>query len=260
MKVLVLDVDNNLVWKEVTWSQGSFKTTDGTSSYGEGHIYALKDDDRNKTVICSHCGQEIKNTPSAIKAHQNMINKSNKCFECNHMRKRYEKLTHQRYALNEDGTYTETTKRSVQLVCTHDYWHNIDINEPRAREICKYQGCSTAQFRQVEDFWTIYPNAFDEFITIDRIIDTGYKMMHKWSNSINFDLKGKANLTACVNNQGICYNIKFSYKRRDYNLRYSKKYDKAWISNYGNIHELSYIGMSEDTEEAIIKKLKALYK
>ena len=261
MKILVLDKNNNFVWKEVEYQKGRFISTENpNNAYGVGHIYALKDDNRNKTVICSRCGKEIKNTPSAIKAHQNMINKPNKCFECTLMKKQNEKLVHEKFTLNEDGTYTETTKGSVNLVCSADYWQRPDINSETARNVCRYKGCETAQFRQIEDFWTKYPNAFNEFITIDRIIDTGYKSMRKYTHHIDFQLKGRGNLTACVNDKGLCYKIVLDYKRRTYDLRYSKKYDRVWINKYGELRDISYIGMSEDTEEAVVKKLKALYK
>lgn len=259
MKILVLK-NYDLVWKEATYSKGSFLTTDDDYSYGVGNIFAIKDDDRNKTVICSHCGKEIKNTPSAIKAHRNIVDKPNKCFECRSLRKIDEVIKQEKFTLNEDGTYTETTKRNVKLVCKADYWKTYDINSPEARRICRYAGCQTATFRKIEDFWTKYPDAFNEFITIDRIIDTGYKSMRKYGDYIKFELKGKGNLSARVNNKGICFEIQLSYKRRIHTLRYSKKYDKVWVADYGEMRDLSYVGMSEDAEEAIIKKLKALYK
>ena len=259
MKILVLK-NYDLVWEEVTYHNGYFWTANDKNSYSVSYIYAIKDDNRNKTVICSHCGKEIKNTPSEIKKHQSMIDKPNKCFECHSLKKINGILVGEKFTLNDDGTYTETTKRTIQLKCNASYWKNYDINSPEARQTCRYAGCQTATFRQIEDFWTKYPDAFNEFITIDRIIDTGYKKMRKSYNYITFELKGKGNLSARVNNKGICFEIQLSYKRRDYTLRYSKKYDKVWVSHYGEIRELSYIGMSADTEEAIIKKLKALYK
>lgn len=260
MKILVKDNRNNdLVWKEVFYKDQGFYTLDETKSYNVKAIYAIKDDDRNKIVICSSCGKQIPNTPSAIKAHRNMINKANKCFECSFLRSRNEKVVSQKYVLNEDGTYNEATKRVVNLCCGVG-WRYHDINSTEARENCKYARCEHATMKKIEDFWTKYPNAFDEFITIDRIIDVGYKYMCKSYNGITFELKCRGNLTANVNNQGICYGFTLHHRSNYYFLRYSKKYDKVFYESAYDLRELSNLGIAENTQDTIIKKLRTLYK
>lgn len=258
MKLLIRDNYNNLTWQEALYKSGNFISTDESRYYNNECIYAVKDDNRNKTVICSGCGVEVRNTPSAIKAHRNMINKSNKCFECDYLRHRNETVLSQKYVLNEDGTYNESTKRTVTLGCGNR-WRYPDINSDEARDICKYKRCEEATFKKIEDFWTKYPNAFEEFITIDRIIDAGYKSMYKSAHEIAFELKGRANLIAYVNDQGLCYRFVLRHRSHRYHLRYSKKYDKVCVDNYSN-KELSALPISDDTEEAIIKKLRTLYK
>lgn len=258
MKILVKDSQNNLKWEEAIYKGGIFYRTDEGYRYGEANIYAVKDDNRNKTVICSGCGAEIRNTPSAIKAHKNMINKPNKCFECDHLIHRSEKVLSQKYVLNEDGTYNESTKRTVTLSCGNG-WRYPDINSDAARDACKYKRCENATFKKIEDFWTKYPNAFEEFITIDRIIDAGYKKMYKSTNEISFELKGRANLVANVNNQGLCFEFVLRHRSHRYTLRYSKKYDKVWFEQYGSFKELSKLDIAEDTEKAILNKMRTLY-
>lgn len=259
MKILITNHDNTLVWVDTVYEKGRFRNPDKTETYEIDRIFAIKDDDRNKTVICSACGKEIPNTPAAIKAHQNLVNQPNKCFECARLKTMNPNIISQKYVLNDDGTYSETTKRTVTLRCNQS-WTYPDINSEEARSVCKYARCETATFKQIEDFWTRYPGAFDDFITIDRVIDTGYKHMYKGHNYIEFDLKGRANLSAYVNNQGIVYNIRLHHRRRSYQLRYSKKYDTVWYMCVGDWEALTYLGISEDTEAAIQKKLKALYK
>lgn len=259
MKILTLDANNNLVWQEAIYEGGRFRYPDGSKTFADRYIYSVKDDDRNKTVICSACGKEIPNTPAAIKAHKNMINKSNKCFECGHLKHMNPSILTHKYTLNEDGTYTENTKRTINLKCGMA-WDYTDINSEESRGKCKYARCENAQFRQIEDFWTKYPGAFDELITIDRIIDNGYKTMHKFSNSVEFELKGKGNIEVKVNNQGICYEISVSRRKNTYTLRYSKKYDKLWVWYGSDWKSLSSLYLATDTEEAIVKKIKALYK
>ena len=164
----------------------------------------------------------------------------------------------QKYVLNEDGTYSETTKRNVTLACGRGY-NYYDINSENAKRVCKYARCENATMRKIEDFWTKYPNAFDEFITVDRIVDVGYKNMYKLYNEITFDLKGRANLVAHINDQGLCYEITLHHRSSQYSLRYSKKYDKVWYASSNTFCDLKGLDISEDTKDAIAKKLKALY-
>ena len=257
MKILIKDNENNLVWKEAVYKNGKFCLSDTGVLYDQLKIYSLKDDNRNKIVICSACGKEIRNTPSAIKAHQNMVNQPNKCFECDYLKRSNQTLMSQKYVLNEDGTYTESTKRTVNLVCNKN-WSYYDINSPEARNRCRYAGCENAVLRHIEDFWTKYPKAFDEFITIDRIIDDGYKNISKDNYGVVIDLTGRANLTAYINNQGLCYEFQLRYRNRYYTLRYSKKYDKVWAIDY-SFKELSHLDISYCIEAATMKKLRSLY-
>lgn len=258
MKIFVKDSQNNLSWKEAIYKGGNFRSTDESITYYTSDIYAVKDDDRNKTVICSACGKEIPNNKASIKAHKNMINKPNKCFGCYNLRPLNETLISQKYVLNEDGTYSESTKRTVNLTCAKTYRYP-DINSEEARNKCRYKACENATFKPIVDFWTKYPNAFDEFITVDRIVEFGYQRMRKRSTYIEFALSGRVWLQAKVNNQGVCYQFDLDHRQRTYTLRYSKKYDKVWVYRDG-IKELDSLDIAESTKEAIIKKLRKLYK
>lgn len=260
MKVLFKESSNNLVWKEAIYKNGDFHSLDEQYLYKKHNIYAVKNDNRRKIVICSGCGKEIPNTPSAINAHRNMVNKPNKCFECRYLKPMDTKVTSQKYVLNEDGTYSESTKRIVKLTCNRN-WLYSDINSEEAHQSCKYAKCENATFNRIEDFWTKHPKAFDEFITVDRIIDAGYKSMYKNNDRIEFELKGRARLTAFVNNQGICYEFGLNHRNHYYTLRYSKKYDKVWVvDSYYGFKELNTVAVSENTIEAVTNKLKTLYK
>ena len=257
MKILVIDRNNNLSWVDVTYKDRYFRSLDEETTYYLNQIYAVKDDNRSKTVICSYCGKEVSNSPSAIKSHRNMVHKSNKCFDCYYLKHINEKVLSQKYVLNEDGTYFESTKRNVKLVCNHEY-RKYDINTEDAKRVCKYRGCENAEFYRIKDFLTEYPDAFDEFITIDRIIDSGYKEMYKYNDHITFHLKGKTRIAASVNNQGICFSFRLDYQRNSYVLRYSKKYDRVWVFD-GTVRELEHYGISNGTKEAILKTLRKLY-
>ena len=260
MKLLIKDSDKNLVWREAEYKGRCFCSTVSQYTYGNNDIYAIKDDNRNKLVICSACGAKVLNTPSAINAHRNMVHKSDKCFDCRNLRHQDEKVLSTKYVLNEDGTYSETTKRNVRLFCRLSGWNSYDINSDEAKQRCRYAACENANFNGIEDFWTKYPDAFNEFVTVDRIIDTGYQSMGKYRDYIKYELKCVATLYAIVNNQGICTEFQLGYRRNKYTIRYSKKYDKVWIAEYGDFSELSMLELSEKTEKSIMEKLRTLYK
>lgn len=257
MKLLV-QKNRNLVWIDAIYKNGAFYSSEEENRYYDVGIYAVKDDNRNKTVICSACGKEVPNTPSAIRAHRNMVNKSNKCFGCTSLRRQNEKTISQKYILNEDGTYSEATKRNVNLVCSMSYRYS-DINSPEAKEHCRYARCENANFKHIEDFWTKYPNAFDEFITIDKIIDTGYKQITKYTDHIELELTGRIRIVAHINNQGVCHDFTLYCRRSSYTLRYSKKYDKVFVSYSSTFRDMDVLDIADSTKDAIIKKLRDLY-
>lgn len=259
MKLLVQDSGKSLVWKDAVYQRGQFYLDNGTKTCDTNSIYSIKDDNRDNIVICSACGAEIPNNKWAIKAHRNMVNQSNKCFECRHLEHSNAKTISHKYVLNEDGSYAESTKRNVKLLCKMG-WKHYDINSDDAKTQCKYAACENAEFRHVNDFWTKYPNAFDEFITVDRIIDYGYKQMYKRYDHIEFELKGRGSIIACVNYQGVCYGFAIRHRNNVYSIRYSKKYDKALCCEYGNFKELQALPLAESTRDAILNKLRTLYK
>lgn len=259
MKILIRNSNSDLVWQDATYSNSCFRTLDGKLSYSITDIYAIKDDDRNKTVICSACNKEVSNTPASRKAHQNMVHNKDKCFGCSYLYRDENKILSHKYVLNEDGTYTESTKKNVDLWCGINWRRRLKIDSEDANRYCYLAACQNATFKPIEDFWTKYPGAFDEFITADRIIDTGYASSSKYNGKIWFELKGKVRLTANVNEQGICTNFTLRYHNRSYELRYSKKYDKAWIEDYSSFKDLSLLDLAESTKNSIMCKLRILY-
>ena len=257
MKLLILDSERNLVWKDAVYKDGNFQSLNG-GTYYYSSIYSVKDDSRNKKVRCSACGQEISNTPASIRSHRNMVHKSNKCFDCRYLKHGKETILSQKYVLNDDGTYSESTKRNVKLLCNYG-WIRCDINSDEAKTNCRYVACENATFNRIEDFWTKNPDVFNEFITIDRIVDAGYKSMYKNSSYIEFALKGKARLQAYVNNQGICYEFRLDYRSNTYTLRYSKKYDTVWVVGSSRFYKLESCDISDEMKEYVTNKIRALY-
>ena len=107
MKILIRNSNGNLIWQDAIYKNSNFRSLDEKLSYSVTDIYAIKDDNRNKTVVCSACGKEVSNTPAAQKAHQNRVCSKDKCYECNYLYRSEKKILSHKYVLNEDGTYTE---------------------------------------------------------------------------------------------------------------------------------------------------------
>lgn len=258
MKILIRDNADNLVWREVIYRNDHFKSLDGSMTYCDNVIYAVKDDDRNKTVICSYCGEEVKNTPSAIRAHRAKLESPHKCFECPSLKTKSAVVVSRKYVRNEDGTYHESTKRNVELICDRRYPYR-DINSAEAKQACRYYGCANALFNPISDFWTNNPNAFDEFITVDRIVDAKYRQITKFSNGFRFTLKGKTRLVVDVNKQGLCVRFRLHYYNNQYELRYSKKYDTVYVVDSYGIRTIDHFDISEATIGMVIRKFRTLY-
>lgn len=259
MKLLMQDPHGNLVWQDAIYKNARFRDPNESRSYEITQIYAVQDDDRNNTVICSACGKEIPNTTAAKNAHQNIINRTDKCFGCQYMHTDVRTTLSRKYVVNEDGTYTESTKRQVELTCGNFWRSHPAINTDEANRGCRHSACQIAEFRAIEDFWTKYPGAFDEFITTDSLIDAGYSNTHRRGDVLSFDLSGQIELFANVNLQGICTDFTMMFHRQRFLIRYSKKYDKLFVVDCGRFRDLSTIDMSDRTQKTILRKIKALY-
>lgn len=258
MKILIQQNDNNLAWVDTVYSEGQFRTPDKRRYYGNSVIYAVKDDDRSNTVICSACGAEVPNTPEALQAHRDKVNRTDKCFECRNLRPQDSETLSNEYVDNGDGTFMQTTKRKTHLICNNT-WAGYQINTDAANGVCMYARCASATYKNIEDFWTKNPEAFDEFITVDRIIEVGYKNMRRYDHVTQFELKGRARLVALVNNQGICYAFELHYRRSYYIIRYSKKYDKVWWTEIDQFMELNRLDVSNDIQAVVLNKMRTLY-
>lgn len=259
MKLLMQDPSGNLVWQDAIYKNARFRAPNESRSYEITQIYAIQDDDRNNMVVCSACGKEIPNTDDAKVSHQNIINRTDKCFECNYMHTDVNTTLSREYVANEDGTYIESTKRKVELTCGILWRAHPLINTEEANRGCRHAACQNAEFRVIADFWTEHPGAFDEFITADKLIDAGYDNVRRRDDGLVFDLSGQIDLRALVNSQGICTDFSLTFHRQRFLIRYSKRYDKIFVEDCGQFISLSAINMSDRTQKSILRKIKALY-
>ena len=228
----------------------------------ETSIVSVKDDNRSDFVICSGCGEVVKNTKAAIKKHLELGKSSQTCFNCKKMRETSTTLIGDRkYVLNEDGTYTVHEKRNSTLCCTNNsYYSGPSIDSEQARQRCKYSHCSADSMKSYEDTFTKYPGLFDEVITIDALNKKKWKFEAKYHDSILFKATGSLRLYACINNYGIVDKFTYSYRNNDYDCVYSKKYNKLFWFSYGKyVSKIPSSNITSANLAKITEKIQEVY-
>lgn len=253
---------NVLKWHDATW--------DGTSYYVDNKkvaisdIVSVRDAKKNQYVMCSCCKEIIRNTPSAIEKHKRRSLDENKCFECPHLRIIEKEINSRRFVKGDDGDYSMVKKSECTLHCQVRYYASPPkINTEDAKSICKYKSCNTARFNVVHDFFASYPGAFDKMVTVDAIVDKGYKNRRVVGIRSIYALKGRNQIEACVNAQNIVTHFNVMYRDNCWNnLIYSSKYHRLFTSdNRGNYIEWvpSRFDMPDETIVYIKNKIAELY-
>ena len=156
-------------------------------------------------------------------------------------------------------------KSECTLHCQIRYYTSLPvINTEDAKSNCKYKSCNTASFDVVHDFFARYPGAFDKMVTVDAIVDKGYKRRSVFGHKSVYALKGRNQIDACVNAQNIVTHFNVSYRDHCWNgLIYSPKYHKLFMSDNrgGNYIEWipSIYDIPADTIVYIKNKIAELY-
>lgn len=262
MKVLLRNYNGEqYVWKKAEVKNATkFALEDGGTA-NQTEIVSISRDNRKKFVRCSACGEIIKNTPEAIKEHTDRASTSATCFGCPYLREGGSKQLSAKYTLQEDGSYIVNTKKSTKLSCKISYRY-YDINSPEAREYCRFKQCATAEMKAIEDVFTKYPGAFDDMITVDKVLDNGFTERREYTSrsAVYYKLKARNNITAVVNKLNIVDYFVIDYRSHQISIMYSKKYDKLFTTDSGVYKELKSIWFMPDTTLANIKaKIASLY-
>lgn len=261
MKILLR---SDYKWYDATFDMQDklFKIGQGYSGIDEAHIVAIKDDTRNDYVVCKGCGEAIPNTKAEIKKHLELSKNSKACFHCKKMKENGSSLVGERkYTLNDDGTYTVSEKRKINLRCSNrSYYSGPDINSEEARHSCKYSACASSGVNSYEDTFTKYPGLFDELITVDALNKKKWKFESKYSDHILFKATGSLRLYARINNYGIIDRFTYSYRNYDYDFVYSKKYKKIfWLSYAKYLEKVPSSNITPTNLAKIIEKVAEVY-
>lgn len=247
------------VWNKARFVDGKIMV--GNIPVCEKDIVSIRNDDRKKYVCCSVCGTYFKKGSKKIEEHKEGYNDSRMCFGCKYLRQSLKKIQSQKYELLENGNYISKTKSEVVLECYRNYRHNI-INSQEARENCIYNRCKNATMNNVTGFFLDKPGAFDSMITIDKIIEAGYKnaSYDSWADCTYYTLKGRNRIDAAVNKLNIVEGFVIRYGRESYSVCYSKKYDELYEKNINSTYRVwRPCYMTKETKDYIKNKIAALY-
>lgn len=255
MKILLRRWDEEeYIWKDATYKDGRFNV-DNRDVY-ETNIVSVLEDNRSEFIRCSVCGKSFKKGSKEWQEHITPVTDTSKCFECTYLRNTNINLLSSNYSKNDDGSYTKTQKTKVKLCCGVHYY---DIDNPKAREYCIYNRCKNANPNSFSDFFTEHPGAFDDIITVDKILKFGYKSRSQNYTEFRYQLKAKNQIEACVNNLNIVDHFKICYRNYSWEVYYSKKYNKIYYNNGNKYEEWSPYRIPETTKNYILAKIAALY-
>lgn len=261
MKVLMRRFEEKpYVWKEATRSEDGAYIVNG-KRVEETSIVSVADMGKTKYVKCSNCGEIIPNRKRAIEAHKNISCSWKSCLSCRNLSEKNIKSENKSYKLNDDGTFSRTDKANVTLWCNCSYYHRYDIMLNEARKSCRYAGCKNATFVPVNGFFDKHPDAFDDMITVDRIIDAGFTTKYSLRDgSVNYQLKAKNTIVAKVNAMNIVEYFAISYRNDSCTVVYSKALNKLFTFGNGTYQEFTGLWhMPASTVENIKKKISSLY-
>lgn len=259
MKAILREYNNDhYVVKDVTFSpDGNFQCENMKVS--ETNVVALIGHDKAKFVRCSACGEIIPNNKKAIDAHHAAHNTYEGCFGCRYLRS-YTTENGKgttKYTLNDDNTFNRKINDTVNLRCSYYYGSNNITDDDRIKK-CMYRGCANSNMDSLKTFFDTYPNAFDDMITIDAI--KNFKEINKYGVYTKLKLKCRGNIYALVNNKGIVSSFFFESRYDNYEVYYSKKYNKLFYRSGTSYRELSRpYNMTVDRWNYIKETIAKLY-
>ena len=257
--------DESYTWQDVTYKKDGFYC--GISHLNDTDIVALEDDNRNEMVRCSVCGELFTRDSEHWAEHITPVTDTSKCFTCKHLKAdRLHKIGDVQYELQSDGTYKATACDSVILRCARSYsWNYPKIESQEARTKCEFNKCASATLKEITDIFTEHPDVFENIITVDKIIEVGYKERNLYSYNTKYRLKGKYSIWAIVNNLNIvdCFIVK--YRNENWYVYYSHTQKKFYTKNHNYtkrckeyvVWDPTY--MTFEAKENIKKKIASLY-
>lgn len=258
MEILLRQYDGKYyVWKEAEFRKDGYYLNGERIWYPE--ILDAKTEGTESYVMCGYCSQMIKNDPESIEAHFAEMESKRDCFTCKALRENSTSDKKVQYIKNGDGTYSANATYQTSLSCANTYI-NIDVmTQENIRNRCKYYMCRRYGTQQINNVFQKYPHLFETQITVDMLLEKKMKPFGTYRGYIEYDMKLRGTLMACVNELGVVNHFRLRYRSYSYNLFYSKKYNKLFYASNGEYIENLPWGIPAVKWEQVKEKIAAIY-
>lgn len=262
MKVLLRAYGNRVyVWKTAKYNRGHFVVDECEQAWC--NVVAVINDNRKKYVQCSSCGQTFRKGDPKFEEHKANAIKPETCFECEHLFVDDSFTESSKFFVRPDGTIGEKVVNSVRLSCTFGRcWAYPRITSDDAINSCSKRKCANATATEIKDFFTEYPGAFDDIITIDRLLDAGYDVGMTDRGDSTYDIEYNEDyytIGATINKIGIVDRFYLWFEGDKYEVYYSKRYNKLFTVSRGDYVEWKHPDLTSRIETEIKTKIKNLY-
>ena len=233
MKILLRETDDgHYEWKTAKYNNEAFYV-DG-KKVNQTNIVSIVNDNRKNYIQCSHCGQVFRKGDRRFQAHKENAIKPETCFGCRNLCTENKTMVVKKYVVNSDGSFSEKIENKVDLRCSQHFWRSYSITSEDAINLCLKRQCAVATETPIVDFFTEYPGAFDDIITIDSLLDNGYEVGVAEERTLRYDIEVKDEYTigVTINPLGIVDKFYVWYEGDRYWLHYSRKYDELFYDGH----------------------------
>ena len=262
MKVLLRKFgDAQYVWQDAHYDENGIVS--GMQHVYETNIVALTDDEADNHFQCSICGKVFsKANEEEWRKHITKRTDIEKCFECRYLKSYNPTSTHVTYERQGNGLFKKIQVENEAVLKCNVSYYSRDITNLDTHENCCHNRCVNATKISRTNFFSTHPEAFDTIISVNKILEAGYKEKDKnvYSGETMYTLKGKNKIQAIVNKMSIVDYFVVSYRRNYWNVVYSKKYNKLYEMTYSDVYkEWRPSEMSNETIAYIFNVISKLY-
>jgi hypothetical protein len=234
MKILLRNYNGKpYVWATAKYNRNDFYV-DG-SRIPQDNIVSIMNDNRKKYFRCSCCGQVFRKGDRRFKTHKENAIKPETCFDCPHLYLSGTSRVSAKYVVNKDGSFGLIETMNADLRCDNtNSWFYPSIDSCDAICKCDKRRCADATENEISDFFTQYPGAFDDILTIDRLLDENYDVSlggrNCLRNEIIFNDDNHYVISVYINSIGIVDYFSVRWLGFAWHVYYSKKYDELFVS------------------------------
>ena len=243
----------NLKWKEAAYENSKW-FVDG-AMLNETEIIAVRDDNRNEYVVCTNCGEVFRKGSQELHDHTHQEWKPEMCFECGYLSVRTGDTISKEYHKDENGNWVKNQSNNVSLMCANTPFYT-HIESEAAIHSCKHMKCNEERLSEITDFFTENPGAFDDMITVDRLVE----MKCRREGERSFKVRSKKTILAYIDDHNIVSHFYVTARRCQFYLVYSKKYDKLFHFSGNKYQEFTgHYALPDDEFHYIKEKIAGLY-